>query len=199
MPIIQAVTVDNETVPGFYQKIPTEGDLHRFASAETGKAQFVCMADTSGRVETGTGYYDVTLDFRYLVGVKQLMVMKVDAVTGEAEQIPNAQVVTESLNREGSNFPTSFDLSSTNFLYFEEIATNVVRVHHLGASDIILFLVPHTATPASHSNRLIVLNQGDNIAIELLGIGDGIMLQSPSGRRGLVRLTDSMKLNVQPK
>jgi len=199
MPIIQTVTVDNEAIPGFYQKIPTEGDLHRFASAETGKAQFVCMADTSGRVETGTGYFDVELSFRYLMGVKQLQVYKVDPVTGEAELIPNAQVVTESRNREGSNFPSSFNLTSGSFLYFEEISTDVVRVYHVGASDIILFAVPHTATPASHSNKLIILNQGDNIGIEMLGVGDGIMLISPSGRRGLLRLTDSLQLNVQPK
>jgi len=199
MPIIQQVKVDNEAIPGFYQKVSTEGDLHRFASAESGKAQFVCMADTSGRITVGTGYFDVQIDFRYLMGVKQLMAWLVDPVSGEAFLLPNAQDVSEARNKSGSNFPSSFNLSNTSFLYFEEIATNVVRIHHVGASDIILLSVPHTATPASHSARLIVNNQGDNVAIELLGSGDGFMLRAPNGRRALIRLTDNLNINVQPK
>lgn len=203
MPIIQQVTVDNEAIPGFYQKIPTEGDLHRFASAESGKAQFVSMADSSGRISAGgmppNTYFDVTLDFRYLMGVKQLQVAKVDVVSGESELIPNAQDVSAAVNKAGSNFPTSFALSSPSFFYYEEIATNVVRVYHVISSDVLFFMVPHTATPSSHSNRVIILNQGDNVAIEVLGDGDGIMLKSPNGRRALLRLTDNLNLNIQPK
>jgi hypothetical protein len=199
MPIIQQVKVDNEAIPGFYQKIPTEGDLHRFASAETGKAQFVSMSDSSGRIVTGSGYLDITLDFRYLMGVKQLKVAFVNANTGLAQIIPNAQDVSEARNKAGSNFPTSFDLSNASFVYYEEFATDVVRVYHVSASDILLFYVPHTATPAAISNRQIIDNQGDNIAIELLGDGDGLLLRAPNGRRALIRLTDNLNINVQPK
>lgn len=200
MPIIQQVKVDNETVSGLFEKIPTEGDLHRFSAAETGKGEFIGMSDTSGKITTGTGYCDVTLGFRYLMGVKQLQIARVtNPGVGEMVLIPRGNEVQEANNRSGSNLPSSFDLSTGTFVYFEEIATDVVRIHRAIASDIFLFFVPHTATPASHSNRVIVLNQGDNVAIEMLGEGDGIMLRSPSGRRGLLRLGDNLNIRVQPK
>jgi len=199
MPIIQQVKVDNEAISGFYQKIPTEGDLHRFASAEAGKAQFVSLADSSGRIVVGSGYLDVTLDFRYLVGVKQLQVYQVGTTSGYGQIVPNAQDVSIARNKTGSNFPIGFDLSNPSFHFFDEVSPDVVRLYNFATTDVVLFMVPHTATPAAISNRQIIDNQGDNIAVELLGDGDGILLRSPNGRRALLRLTDNLNLNIQPK
>jgi len=41
--------------------------------------------------------------------------------------------------------------------------------------------------------------QGDNAALELLGVGDGILLKSRNGNRGLLRIDDGLNLKVEPK
>ena len=62
-----------------------------------------------------------------------------------------------------------------------------------------MFFVPHTSTPAENSARVIILQQGDNVALEMLGEGDGIMLKAPNGRQGLLRLGNNLALSVLPR
>lgn len=200
MPVIKEVMVGGAKIPGLYKKVSTEGDLHRFASAESGKAQLVCMADTSGRIVVGSDYYDVTLGFVYLMGVRQLMVGFVDPVTGKIEFIPNLKDIQAALTDPGgSSFPVSFNPSNVALRYFDEVSSTVVRVYHAGSLDIFMFQIPHTSTPAATSSRVTVLAQGDHVATEFLGDGDGVMLRAPNGRRGLVRLTNNLQVSVQPK
>jgi len=199
MPFARQVTVDGEPVNGLYEKIPTEGDIHRFASAETGKEQIVGLADTSGNLTWGTDYVDVILDFNYLMGVKQLEVTVVDPVTGEMVAIPSLASINTALTRSGANFPSTFDPSETALLYFDEVDTDVVRVYHVNSSQIIRFRVPHTSTPAETSQKVIVLRQGDQVAVEMLGEGDGVLFVAPNGRRGLLRMDNNLKLTVLPR
>jgi len=42
-------------------------------------------------------------------------------------------------------------------------------------------------------------NQGDNAAVELLGNGDGILLKSRGGRRGLLRIDETLQIGVDPR
>lgn len=199
MPFPRQATVNGEPIEGFYEKIPTEGDIHRFASAETGKEQIVGLDDTSGILSWGGDYVDVTLDFNYLMGVKQLEVAIMDASTGETKAIPRITTVNTALTRTGANFPASFDPSNASFLCYDEVDTDVVRVYHVSSSDILLFRVPHTSTPAETSQKVIVLRQGDQVAVELLGEGDGMLLKAPNGRRGLLRMDNNLKLTVLPR
>jgi hypothetical protein len=199
MPFARQVTVDGEAVPGLFEKIPTEGDIHRFASAETGKSQIVGLSDTSGILTWGSDFVDVQLDFNFLMGVKQLEVGIVDPVTGKIEAIPSLTTINDAIVRSGSNFPSTFDPSEAALLYFDEVDTDVVRVYHVSSSDIIRFRVPHTSTPAETSQKVIVLRQGDQVAVELLGEGDGVLLKAPNGRRGLLRMDNNLKLTVLPR
>ena len=199
MPFARQVTVDGEPVNGLFEKIPTEGDIHRFASAETGKSQIVGLGDTSGILTWGSDYVDVQLDFNFLMGVKQLEVGIVDAVTGKIEAIPSLTTINTAIVRSGSNFPSSFDPGNAALLYFDEVDTDVVRVYHVSSSDIIRLRVPHTSTPAETSQKVIVLRQGDQVAVEFLGEGDGVLLKAPNGRRGLLRMDNNLKLTVLPR
>ncbi len=199
MPFAKQVTVDGEAVNGLFEKVSTEGDVHRFASAETGKSQIVGLADVSGNLSWGADYVDVTLDFNYLMGVKQLEVELVNAVTGKLEAIPSLATIHAALTRSGANFPPSFDPSEAALLYFDEVDTDVVRVYHVSSSYIVRFRVPHTSTPAEMSQKVIVLRQGDQVAVELLGEGDGVLLRAPNGSRGLLRMDNNLKLTVLPR
>lgn len=199
MPFARQVTVDGEAVTGLFEKVPTEGDIHRFASAETGKSQIVGLGDTSGILTWGSDYVDAQLDFNFLMGVKQLEVGIVDAVTGEVVAIPSLTVINAAIVRSGSNFPSSFDPGNAALLYFDEVDTDVVRVYHVTSSQIIRFRVPHTSTPAETSQKVIVLRQGDQVAVEFLGEGDGVLLKAPNGRRGLLRMDNNLKLTVLPR
>lgn len=199
MPFARQVTVDGEPVNGLFEKIPTEGDIHRFASAETGKSQIVGLGDTSGILSWGSDYVDVQLDFNFLMGVKQLEVGIVDAVTGKIEAIPSLTTINTAIVRSGSNFPSSFDPGNAALLYFDEVDTDVVRVYHVSSSDIIRLRVPHTSTPAETSQKVIVLRQGDQVAVEFLGEGDGVLLKAPNGRRGLLRMDNNLKLTILPR
>ena len=199
MPFARQVTVDGDPVNGLFEKIPTEGDIHRFASAETGKSQLIGLGDTSGILSWGSDYVDIQLDFNYLMGVKQLEVGIVDAVTGKIEAIPSLTTINTAIVRSGSNFPSSFDPGNAALLYFDEVDTDVVRVYHVSTSDIIRLRVPHTSTPAETSQKVIVLRQGDQVAVEFLGEGDGVLLKAPNGRRGLLRMDNNLKLTVLPR
>jgi len=199
MPYPKQVTVDGEPVPGLFEKIPTEGDIHRFASAETGKEQIIGLADTSGILSWSADYVEVTLDFNYLMGVKQLEVAVVDPNTGEMVAIPSLTTINDALTRAGAAFPSSFNPSNAALLYFDEVDTDVVRVYHVNSSQIIRFRVPHTSTPAERTDRVIVLRQGDQVAVELLGEGDGFLFTAPNGRRGLLSIDNNLKLTVLPR
>ena len=199
MPYAKQVTENGEPIEGFFEKVPTEGDIHRFASAESGKSQIVGLGDTSGVLDWGTDYVDVRIQFNYLMGVKQLEVDVVDPVTGSMVAIPSLATINDALTRTGAAFPASFDPALPALLYFDEIDTDVVRVYHVNSTQVIRFRVPHTSTPAETSQKLIVLRQGDQVAVELLGEGDGMLFVSPNGRRGLLRMDNNLKLTVLPR
>lgn len=200
MPKVNQVELDGAPVKGAFEKVSTEGDMFRVAGAETGKSEVVSMADTSGKVVWGGAYADVTLGFPYLMGVHQVQVGKVDPTTGHVAPLLDLAVVNEARARDGSEIPSTMDpAANASFLCFEELSPEAVRVYNAGATDVLWFGVPHTSTPAAVSSRVSVQRQGDNVAVEALGDGDGIALRAPNGRRGLVRLENNLKLNVVPR
>ena len=84
--------------------------------------------------------------------------------------------------------------------YFSEIDEETVRVYNLGVNDkIIVFSVPHTSLQAVSRSRIIVSKQGDNAIIEALGAGDGLLLKSRSGRKGLLVIDDELGVAVIPR
>lgn len=200
MPRIQEVQdQDGVTVVGAFRKVSTEGDVFRVVAAESGKRMLVSGQDSSGKIVWGSGFADVTLDFIYLVGVNELEVAVVDPVTGLGRSIINKAALDAAVARPGSAIPTTMDPSIAAFKAFAEVSPDVVRIYNLQASDVIMVSVPHTATPPSLSNRLSVQRQGDDIAMALLGEGNGLLMKAPNGRTALVRLENNLKINVVPR
>ena len=200
MPRIQEVQdQDGVTVEGAYRKVSTEGDVFRVAAAESGKRMLISGQDSSGRIAWGMGFADVTLDFIYLVGVNELDVAVVDPVTGLGRSIVNKAALDVAVARPGAAIPSSMNPANAAFKAFAEVSPDVVRIYNLQASAVVMASVPHTATPPSLSARVSVQRQGDNIAVNLLGEGDGVLMKAPNGRTALVRLENNLKINVVPR
>lgn len=195
---------DGEPVEGLWKKETTEGDAYKFVTAEAGHAQIVHKDDTTilpdgrNRVSAGTGYIEVVLGFRYIVGFNQLEAkVALDVYSGLMQGIPNRTVV-DAARAAWTSWPSA-DLDPAQITYFQEIAPDVVRVYNPGNFKIFQFSVPFTSLQASSRARVMVDPQGDNAGIELLGLADGILLKSRSGNRGLLRIDDGMNIKVEPR
>ena len=187
-------------LPNFFEKVTTEGDAASFAGAESGSRQLIRVVDSEN---LGSNSYRFTLTAPYLVGAKQLIVAYDLAATG----VGYAVILDRETMLTDSTFNSSTvqgGVFTTADLYYEEESNTTVVVHNLTAARLtdphttMLFAVPHTAVAASSSNKILVDNQGDNTAIELLGDGDGIIFRSPSGRRFVQRVDDSGNITMTP-
>lgn len=203
---VSQVIVNGVPVPGLFQKITTEGDIHRFVSAETGHAQIIHRDDptvlTSGasRVEVHSGYLKFNLDFRYLVGVHQITAGIVDVTFGWVAPILDLLSIQSARNTWPATAVGDLDPSVASVRYFEEDTELAIRVYNTAATDkVFVFQVPHTATPATSRSKIIVDNQGDDVAIECLGEGDGFLLRSRNGSQWLVRIDDEGVLGVDAR
>lgn len=194
-------------VPAVWDRVPTEGDASRFVNAETGYRQILHIGDTS-QLPNGTlvvaeeatlGAHIFQLNFDYIVGANQLEVLipnsdRYAANIIEFIQIPS--VAERNVAAQGWTGPPAAEMAT----YFEEIGSSTVRVY--GVPDppgVVLFRVPHTSLPAASRNKVIVLDQGDNEAIELRGDGDGVLFRSPNGSKWLFRVDDNGTPVVEPR
>ncbi len=182
--------IGNKTLTGFYKKVETEADASRFVGAENGQQELIQLDDdTKVEVETSGTSYLVSLGFSYLVGANQLMVL--------ADPLIDVGATTAT----GFSFVPNDDLAGADTVTnctFEEVDATTVRLKFSTStvasncsSMYFLFMIPHTATPAVSREKLLVKDQGDNVAIELEGFGDGVLMTSPNGAKWLLRVDDS--------
>jgi hypothetical protein len=199
---VKQVTLDGTPIAGLFEKVRTEGDEARFVSSETGHSQII-HRDDSGRVQAYLSatppYYEFTLAFRYIVGKKQLRVGVIDYTNGHTSYLLSLTDIQAA--RTDSGWPVSPvpDLDVNTIQHFAEVSDSVVRVYNLGTDKLLWFNVPHTSLPAASRNRIIVNEQGDGIAEEYLGDGNGLLLRSRDGTKGLVTIDDELNLRVDPR
>lgn len=197
-----------DVVSGVYDRIATEGDAAQFVNAESGHRQLLHIDDASQLAdgtnvvteEAAIGAHLFQLNFDYIVGAKQLEVLIANSdlyasdTTIELIQVPSIEERNVALS---TNW-TGPDASEIE-VYFEEIGSSTVRVYGVPSPGIVLFRVPHTSIPASSRNKIIVEDQGDNVAIEMLGEGDGTLMRSPNGSKWLMTIDDSGTIVVEPR
>jgi len=216
---VTQVKKNGQAVVGLYKKLRSEGDAYRFVGAEAGNCQIIHINDdtvfSDGRRRVTLGpnhtppnntpqYIEFVLKFAYFVGKNQLMV-------GLLEGVPSGRV-TPLLSRtaidlarlewaDWQNPPYDVDLDPTDqyTVHFQEILKDTVRVVNPGTTRVFSFQIPHTSLQAVSRGRVLVDNQGDNAAVELLGNGDGILLKSRGGRRGLLRIDETLQIGVDPR
>ncbi len=198
-----AIQVKANGVPvrGLFKKVTTEGDIYRFVTAETGHSEVINKGDTRpGKVTPTSNYHDFSLQFRYLVGLHQLSVGIVNAGVGHVTPILDQSVIEAARTAGGWPTPGDLDPASASMQYFAEIDEGTVRVYNLGANDkTLVFSVPHTSLQAVSRSRIMVSKQGDNAIIEGLGNGDGILLRSRGGIKGLLVIDDERGLAILPR
>lgn len=178
-------------LPSFY-KNKVAGQQISFQSSMAGRLyifEFAATTETVDRTARGitepvpavANAIDVTLPFTYFVGMSQLQLYSVDPATG---------AMTRLLRQ--SDFPASGALNAGALVYanlgagavtFDETSSTGIRIYNTFPGDIFAVGFGHTAAPASLGKKVTVENQADNIAIELEGAGDGIVLVTPDGRR----------------
>jgi len=199
---------NGETVVNVFDRVATEGDAIRFLSAENGHRELISVRDTTvssagiPKVSKDGLSYTFQLDFDYIVGSNQLDVhvpsgSAYSASPGYIEWVRVSSIDERNLTAQ----PGWLGPSASNFsVYFEETSSNSVKVY--GITDppgIVLFSVPHTSTPAALRGKVIILDQGDQVALELRGEGDGVLLKAPNGSKYLLRVDNSGTLTVEPR
>jgi hypothetical protein len=206
-------------VSGLFLKAVTQGDAARFVGAETGYVQIINLHDDTvlpdGRRRVTIGpnysppnntpsYVEFVLNFNYFVGLNQIKASLLDAGdTGRLVPLLNRQAIYQARLDwpawQNPPYDTVLDPTDQYTVQFQEISRDTIRIISPGTTDIFVFEVPHTSLQATSRNRIMVSNQGDNAAIELMGEGDGILLKSRRGRRGLLRIDESLQIGVEPR
>jgi hypothetical protein len=206
---VHQVNVDGTPIKGLYAKSATEGDAYRFVTAEAGAAQMIHRLDTTvlgdgrQRVTPGSGsgvtWRDFVLAFPYLVAVNQLEVHIMSSTSMFMMRLPN-RLAVEAARQSWVGWPSAFfDPASSAYTFFEEISYDTVRVYNIPSGyDVIHFSLPATSLQGSVRERLQVRDQSDNVGIELLGNGNGIILRSENGKRALLRMDDEFGLGLDP-
>lgn len=212
MAYVQQVRVGGAAVKGLYRKRTTEGDAYRFTTAEAGAVQLIHVSDTTilddGRARVSAGgtspgptWRDFVLSFPYLVGVKQLEVGVIANVNALMQRIPNKVDIEMARASWQPGWPSALlNPASSAFCYFDEISYDTVRVFNipLTAFSVVHFSIPATSLQGAVRERVQIKNQSDNIGLELLGNGNGIVLRSERGKRALLRIDDELGLGLDP-
>jgi len=187
MTFVSKRKIGTQTLSGFYTSVKTEGDASRFIGAETGYREIIHKNDSTPDGAPSSLSLLFTLSFNYLVGSEQLVVLAKPGHSLNTFGVAGYVLIP----KEGSE-PTG----SVSLVTYEEVNSTTVRVKFSSsqirdAATDFMFMVPHTATPAVSREKLLVKDQGDNIAVEMEGDGDGVLLKSPSGLKWLLRVDDS--------
>lgn len=181
-------------VSSVFDRVTTEGDAARFNSAKSGNRVALEWSTGSSGTSTYGAYrqFELPTGFSYIVRANQLNVWLGTGTSPVAFQL--------AVNVEERVDMAAFTTALTSGPFFEEMGSSTVRVYAASTSpSVILFEVPHTSLPASSREKIIVEDQGNNEAVELLGYGDGIVMRSPNGAKWLVRIDDSGTLVVEPR
>lgn len=174
--------VDDRIVTNFYEKQSTEGAASNFTSEAPGQRVLLRRSDA---VEDA-GILTFTLPFSFLLKQNQLEVL----------HLPNGGEGFVRLLDEDT-YSADEILDANNNVYYQEIDSTTVRIFNSAnlTGDLFLFNVPFTSLPADLRDRLTVKNQGDNIALEMLGAGDGILMTSRQGKRFLIQIDEGGNLS----
>lgn len=199
--------VSGDVVDNVWDRVATEGDSARFTSAETGHRQILHLAETAQladgtnivTAEPSLGSHLFQLDFDYIVSANQLEVFIPNSDLWASDSVIEFVKLPSIEERNlAALWPTPRDTEME--CYYEEIGSSTVRVYGVPATPgIVLFTVPHTSLPAALRNKIIVLDQGDNEAIEFRGDGDGIVFRSPNGSKWLLRIDNNGTPVVEPR
>jgi len=202
MSFVRKQRVNDIVVDNVYEKITSEGDAANFSAEAPGKR--AVFKFNSLPVGDFNKYVTIELPFAFLLNQNQLEVYweMTDRLVSPVAYQGFARLITRELAEQLDTFDPNADV------YYEEVDSSQIRVYNIGSlsprpffnndpsqigpgsSNAFLCSVPHTSIPATRENRVVVENQGDNTAVELLGAGDGIVFTSVSGRRFLVRPDD---------
>jgi hypothetical protein len=214
MSLIKPQRSGDVQIPGFFTKQDTEADISRFVGAEAGRREIIRKSDAT--YESPTDSYVFTLStMQYLVGANQLMVLSRNgylaggsstAPQGFTNLLPKKEDLLSMQDSLGSVQVAGVFNETSVIMHYEEVSSDTVRVYHIGGlygsqSSVtdLLFLIPHTATPALSQERVTVKDQGDNEAVILEGKGDGVLMTSPDGSRYLLRVNNNGTLAVEPR
>jgi hypothetical protein len=211
MSYVQQVRVGGAAVKGLYRKHATEGDAYRFTTADSGSIQLINTTDTTilddGRARVSAGgaspgltWKDFVLNFPYLVGVKQIEVSIVANLNALMQRIPNKVDMEMARASWQPGWPPALlNPASAAFCYFDEISYDTVRVFNIPTGfSVVHFSIPATSLQGAVKERVQIKNQSDNIGLELLGNGNGIVLRSERGKRALLRIDDELGLGLDP-
>jgi len=191
---------DSAPLQSFYKE-RTNAEQVRFLSAQSGDDYIIEMtsvpADQSARgitIPTGGGIpantIDLELPFNYFVGLKHIQVWEINLSTGD--QIPLLR--KSEYPGVGTTVDTVLD---PNAKAFDEVRSNQVRIYNAFVGETFRVGFNHTAAPAELGDKQIIKNQPDNIAIELEGEGDGIVLVTPAGRRVKLTVNDGLGVSIE--
>ena len=193
MSFVISQRIGKKTLSGFYRKVETEGDHSRFLGAENGSQQVIKYTDTARVTQETTLARLYALDFDYLVGANQIQVYAKVSTLIASGPIPLGYVKIPQYSVEHGSALVD------NGCTYEEVDSGTVRIKFISAtaatyfSDF-LFVIPHTASAAQAREKLTIRDQGDNVALEFEGDGDGALFKSPSGVKWLLRIDDSGNL-----
>lgn len=176
--------VDDRIVTNFYEKQSTEGAASNFTSEAPGERVLLRRSDAVLDMETGTLTF--TLPFSFLLKQNQLEVL----------HLPQGGEGFVRLLDEDT-YSADEILAANDDVYYQEIDSTTVRIFNPASltGDLFLFNVPFTSLPADLRERVTVKNQGDNIALEMLGAGDGILMTSRQGKRFLIQIDEGGNLS----
>jgi len=201
---VMQIKKDGDPIEGMWQKQSTQGDAYKFVTSDVGHAQIISRNDNTilpdgrPRVLAGPNFSEFVLGFKFIVGFNQVEAhVNIDVRSGFFLKLPNRAVV-DAAKSSWPGWPAG-TLDPALMTYFQEISPDTIRIYNPGHNYIFQFSVPFTSLQASSRARIIVDAQGDNAAVELQGDGDGILLKSRNGNRGLLRIDDGYNLKVEPK
>ena len=201
MGFVQPHRVNGVAVSGFYEKVSSAADTTSFASQLAGNREIIRFNEGTTRVETflddnSNTAYRFNLTNPYLVGGFQLMVFwqqddtSATFVGNGYSLIPDLVTAETAGDFTITEDPHYIEESSTSIVFYNAQNLFPLLTSNAGNANGLMFVVPHTGTPAVSTSRLIVSNQGDNVAIDLQGSGDGMIMRSPNGTKYIVQIDD---------
>lgn len=176
--------------PNLYEQTLNAGGLSLLPTVNKGFSGILSFADGVNTPTSNTVL--LTVPFEYQVSTNSLMVFLYDPASPALSMVPIKALAEDLPNFNADPTP-----------YFEEVDSTHILIHEadeiraLDANVELVAVLPHTATPASTSEAVVINKQGSGVGIELLGNGDGISLRSPNGKVFTLKVDDDGHQYIQ--
>lgn len=197
MPFVQKIPGSSQQA---YKKDKVPNEQFRFLTATTGFSYMDRQGAVNSTMLAGVAGSTVTLPFNYLVGQKQLMVF---LLTPAAAGVGNRLPIFNKTDYDAALAAGTVDLAiGANVYSFTELTKNTVFINRSGgvvAGDTFEFFVPHTSVPGQNRSRIVIDDQVDSVALQLLGYNDGFELRSPNGLAFIATITNGGAWLIRPK